>query len=71
MIGQTSQITGRFNVLNSLGLVESGSSRYSQDEFEEIDDRIKYRRFCELRFRAHRIVLERCDLEMFLAFHSA
>ena len=53
MIGQTSQITGLFNVLNSLGLVESGSSRYSQDEFEEIDDRIKYRRFCELRFRAH------------------
>jgi hypothetical protein len=40
MIGQTSQITGLLNVLNSL--VESGSSRYDLDRLEENDDHTIY-----------------------------
>jgi hypothetical protein len=38
MIGKTSQLSGLFCVLNTLGLVESGSSRYDLDELEENDD---------------------------------
>ena len=69
MIGQTSQTTGLFNIFNSLGLVESGSSRYDLDELEENDDQIEYRAFANYDFGAHRIsALKRYALETFSRF---
>jgi len=63
---------GPFNILNSLGLVESGSSRYDLDGLEENDDQIEYRAFANYEFvRTESLCSNGMPLKRFLAFHSA
>jgi hypothetical protein len=72
LIGQTSQLSGLFSILNSLGLVQSGSSRYDLDGLEENDDQIEYRAFANYGFgrteslRSNGILLKRVG-----KFHEA
>ena len=71
MMGQTSQLSGLFSVLNGLGLVESGSSRCSLDRLEEIDDQIEYRAFANYDFgRTESLRSNGISLKRLLAFHA-